>query len=143
MNGPFNLQRFLDAQKNVIASVLSQLKQGRKCGHWIWFIFPQLKGLGHSSNSEFYGISSLQEARVYLQHPILGPRLRTCTELVNAIEGSSIEHVFGEVDAMKFRSSMTLFAEAAPQDQIFTEALTKYFEGDPDQLTLSRLQEQT
>ena len=139
MNDLYNLQRFVDAQQQVITSVMAELKQGRKRGHWIWFIFPQLKGLGRSANSEFFGISSVQEAAAYLQHSVLGPRLRDCTQLVNAVERSSAEDIFGEIDAMKFRSSMTLFAKALPDNQIFIDALTKYFEGKPDGVTIERL----
>lgn len=139
MDDPFNLQRFVDAQEHVYASVLSELKPGRKYGHWIWFIFPQLKGLGHSLNSEFFGISSSQEARAYLQHPVLGPHLEECTQLVNAVTGRSAEDIFGEVDAMKFRSCMTLFATATPENGTFMRALHKYFEGELDPLTIRRL----
>ena len=136
---PYDLQRFIDAQQPVFDRVIAELKQGRKPGHWIWFIFPQLKGLGHSSNSEFFGISSLQEAAAYVQHPVLGPRLVQCTELVNSVEGSSAEDIFGEIDAMKFRSSMTLFAKAAPDNRIFAEAIRKYFGGRLDGLTINRV----
>ena len=136
---PYDLQRFVDAQQPVFDRVIAELKQGRKRGHWIWFIFPQLKGLGHSSNSEFFGISSLQEAAAYVQHPVLGPRLMQCTELVNSVEGSSAEDIFGEIDAMKFRSSMTLFAKAAPDNRIFAEAIRKYFGGRLDGLTINRV----
>jgi uncharacterized protein (DUF1810 family) len=135
----YNLQRFLDAQQPVIARVTAELKQGRKRGHWIWFVFPQIKGLGHSANSDFYGISGLPEAAAYLKHPVLGPRLIECTQLVNAVDGRSAEEIFGEIDAMKFRSSMTLFAKATPDNQIFTDALTKYFAGESDPLTIARL----
>ena len=135
----YDLQRFIDAQQPVFDRVIAELKQGRKRGHWIWFIFPQLKGLGHSSNSEFFGISSLQEAAAYVQHPVLGPRLVQCTELVNSVEGSSAEDIFGEIDAMKFRSSMTLFAKAAPDNRIFAEAIRKYFGGRLDGLTINRV----
>lgn len=137
-----NLQRFLDAQEQVFNNVLNELKRGRKSGHWIWFIFPQLKGLGRSSMSEFYGISSLDEARAYLHHPVLGTRLIQCAELVMAVQGSDAEDIFGEVDAMKFRSCMTLFAQAAPENRVFTSALEKYFGGEPDGVTLSSLQKQ-
>ena len=137
--GLYNLQRFVDAQQPVFDRVIAELKQGRKRGHWIWFIFPQLKGLGHSSNSEFFGISSLQEAAAYVQHPVLGPRLVQCTELVNSVEGSSAEDIFGEIDAMKFRSSMTLFAKAAPDNRIFADAIRKYFGGRLDGLTINRV----
>lgn len=139
MDHKYNLQRFIDAQQSVIDSVITELKQGRKHGHWIWFIFPQIKGLGHSANSAFYGITSVQEAAAYLQHPILGPRLIECTQLVNSVEGRSAEDIFGEIDAMKFRSSMTLFSQAAPDNQIFIEALQKYFAGEVDALTATRL----
>jgi len=139
MDDPYNLQRFEDAQQPVYASVLSELKHGRKCGHWIWFIFPQVKGLGQSANSEFFGISSLQEASAYLQHPVLGPRLKECTALVNALEGDSAEDILGEIDAMKFRSCVTLFANATPQNQTFTQALEKYFEGTFDPATIRYL----
>ena len=135
-----NLQRFVDAQQHAISSVIAELKHGRKRGHWIWFIFPQLKGLGHSANSEFYGILSLQEAAAYLQHPLLGPRLKECTQLVNAVEGHSAQDIFGEIDALKFRSSMTLFAKAASDNQIFINAIEKYFAGEFDALTIERLE---
>ena len=135
----YNLQRFVDAQQSVFDSVLAELKQGRKRGHWIWFIFPQLKGLGHSANSEFFGIASVQEAAAYLRHPLLGPRLIECTQLINAVAGRSAEDIFGEIDAMKFRSSMTLFAKATPNNQVFTDALTKYFADEFDPLTIAYL----
>jgi uncharacterized protein (DUF1810 family) len=135
----FNLQRFVDAQGAVIASVLAELRRGRKRGHWIWFVFPQLRGLGHSANSEFYGISGLAEAGAYLQHPVLGRRLIECAGLVNAAPGGTAEDIFGEIDAMKFRSSMTLFAKAAPGERAFADALDKYFAGEPDPLTVRLL----
>jgi uncharacterized protein (DUF1810 family) len=139
----YNLQRFVDAQQSVIASVLAELRQGRKRGHWIWFIFPQLKGLGHSANSEYFGIDFAQEAAAYLKHPILGPRLIECTQLVNAVEGRSAEDIFGDIDAVKFRSSMTLFTNATQDNQIFIAAIDKYFAGDFDPLTVARVQRQT
>src|SRR5438445_5420571 len=107
MDDPCNLQRFVDAQQHVFADVIAELGQGSKRGHWMWFIFPQLKGLGRTAQSNFFGISSMQEAAAYLLHPVLGPRLIECTQLVNAIRGRSTEDIFGEIDAMKFRSSMT------------------------------------
>lgn len=137
---PYHLQRFVDAQAPVFSDVLVELTAGRKYGHWIWFIFPQIKGLGRSSTSEFFGISSLAEARAYLKHPVLGPRLIRCTELVNAVEGRDAEDIFGDIDAMKFRSSMTLFAYADPAIQIFSAALAKYFAGEFDSLTITCLQ---
>ncbi len=133
---PYNLQRFVDAQQQVIARVIEELKQGRKRGHWIWFIFPQLKGLGHSANAEFFGIASVQEAAAYLEHTVLGPRLIECTKLVNAVEGCSAEDIFGDIDAIKFRSSMTLFAKATPGNQVFIDAIEKYFAGEFDPLTI-------
>ena len=137
-----NLQRFVDAQRPVIAGALAELRQGRKRGHWIWFIFPQLKGLGHSANSEYFGIASAQEAAAYLKHPILGPRLMECTQLVNAVDAPSAEDIFGDIDALKFRSSMTLFAHAAPDNQIFLNAIQKYFAGELDPLTIAHLRRQ-
>jgi len=139
MDDPYNLQRFVDAQQPVFAGVIEELKRGSKRGHWMWFIFPQLKGLGRTSQSNFFGIASLQEAAAYLQHPVLGPRLTQCTQLVNTVEGRSAEDVFGQIDAMKFRSSMTLFAQATPDNQIFIDALQKYFAGEFDPLTIEYL----
>ena len=141
MDDPYNLQRFVDAQQHVFAGVIAELKQGSKRGHWMWFIFPQLKGLGRTAQSKFFGISSVQEAAAYLRHAVLGPRLIECTQLVNAIEGRSAEDIFGEIDAMKFRSSMTLFAHATPENQMFTDALGKYYAGEFDLLTLDYLRQ--
>ena len=141
MDDPYNLQRFVDAQRHIFASVIAELRQGSKRGHWMWFIFPQLKGLGRTAQSNFFGISSMQEAAAYLLHPVLGPRLIECTQLVNAIEGRSAEDIFGEIDAMKFRSSMTLFAHATPENQMFTDALGKYYAGEFDLLTLDYLRQ--
>jgi uncharacterized protein (DUF1810 family) len=141
MDDPYNLQRFVDAQQHVFASVVAELRTGSKRGHWIWFVFPQLKGLGRTTQSNFFGISSVQEAAAYLRHPMLGQRLIECTQLVNAIEGRSAEDIFGEIDAMKFRSSMTLFAHATPENQIFTDALAKYYAGEFDPLTLDYLRQ--
>ena len=139
MKDPFNLQRFVDAQSGVIDQVCSELRAGRKRSHWMWYIFPQITGLGSSTTAQKFAISSLAEAAAYLDHPVLGPRLRTCTELVNAIEGRSIEEIFGYPDHLKFHSSITLFARAAPHEPIFEAALQKYFGGRLDQLTLKRL----
>ena len=136
---PYNLQRFLDAQKPVYDRVCSELRNGRKTSHWIWFIFPQIRGLGFSQVSIKYSISSREEAEAYLAHPILGPRLMECTQLVNRTEGFSAEDIFGYTDAMKFRSSITLFANATADNQVFTEALHKYFKGEFDPLTMERL----
>jgi len=139
MDDPNNLQRFVDAQQPVFTGVLAELKHGSKRGHWMWFIFPQLKRLGRTAQSNFFGIASLQEAAAYLKHPVLGPRLIECIQLVNAVEGRSAEDIFGYIDAMKFRSSMTLFAQATPDHQIFTDALQKYFAGEFDPLTIEYL----
>jgi uncharacterized protein (DUF1810 family) len=135
---PFDLQRFVAAQDLVYAEVCSELKQGYKEGHWMWFIFPQLKGLGSSPMSRRFGISGVGEAEAYLRHPILGARLRECTRLVISVAGRSIDDIFGDVDATKLRSCMTLFAHVA-DDSIFSRALKKFFGGKPDQLTLARL----
>jgi uncharacterized protein (DUF1810 family) len=139
MNDPFDLERFVTAQDPVFARVRAELQRGSKTGHWMWFVFPQLKGLGHSSMAEKFSISSRAEAEAYLQHPILGPRLTECTELVNLVNGRSIEQILGYPDNLKFRSSMTLFNQVAPANKVFTDALQKYFDGQPDQLTLNRL----
>jgi uncharacterized protein (DUF1810 family) len=135
----------VDAQDPVYQQVCTELRNGTKTGHWIWFIFPQLRGLGYSSMATKFGIASRQEAEAYLKHPVLGPRLEECTRLVNLVEGRSITQILGAIDAMKFRSSMTLFASAAPnhqifKDRIFSDALQKYFGGDPDPLTIDRLE---
>lgn len=136
---PHNLARFLEAQEPVFAQVLEELREGHKTSHWMWFVFPQLRGLGHSSTASYYGILSLEEAKAYLNHPVLGPRLRECCRLVNLIEDTPIQDIFGYPDYLKFRSSITLFAQTTPDNQVFTEALAKYFNGEPDLLTLERL----
>ena len=139
MNDPLGLRRFVEAQKTEYENVLAELRSGRKRSHWIWFIFPQLKGLGRSSTAEFYGIGSIEEAQAYLDHPLLGPRLKECTELVNRIEGSPVDAIFGFPDNLKFRSSMTLFSRAAQDAAPFQAALEKYFGGEPDPRTLELL----
>jgi uncharacterized protein (DUF1810 family) len=139
MQDQSDLERFVEAQRGEMHEVRIELKHGSKYGHWMWFVFPQLRGLGHSWMANYYGISSLQEAEAYLKHPILGPRLLECTELVNRVEGRSIEEILGGIDAMKFRSSMTLFAEADKDQLEFAKALGKYFAGNPDPLTLGLL----
>jgi len=116
-----------------------ELQNGQKEGHWMWFIFPQLRGLGHSHMATTFGIASRREAEAYLEHAVLGPRLRECTRLVNLIEGRSINQIFGHPDDLKFRSSMTLFASIALDNQVFKAALQKYFAGQLDPLTLERL----
>jgi uncharacterized protein (DUF1810 family) len=134
-----HLQRFLDAQDSVYDQVCSELRDGRKRSHWMWFIFPQITGLGRSETARFYAISSLDEAAAYLQHPVLGPRLQECTKLVNQVAGKTIHEILGSPDDMKFRSSMTLFEQAASDKQPFEDALQKYFRGERDPLTLERL----
>jgi uncharacterized protein (DUF1810 family) len=135
----YDLQRFVDAQRPVYDDVVSELGAGRKQSHWMWFIFPQLRGLGRSRLATTFGVDGLDEARAYLAHPVLGPRLRECTALVKQIAGRSIEEIFGDVDAMKFRSSMTLFARATEDNRVFLDALERYFEGKADRVTLERL----
>jgi uncharacterized protein (DUF1810 family) len=139
VNDPFDLQRFVDAQNPVFEQVCSELRDGRKRGHWMWFVFPQIAGLDHSELSRKFAISSRAEAEAYLEHPILGPRLRECTRLVNSVRGRSIEQIFGYPDDLKLHSSMTLFANLASEDQVFIEALHKYFNSEFDQFTLERL----
>jgi uncharacterized protein (DUF1810 family) len=139
MNDPFDLERFLKAQNRVFEDVLAELRRGCKEGHWMWFVFPQLKGLGRSWMANKFGIASRAEAEAYLAHPILGSRLIECARLVNLVEGRTIEEIFGSIDTLKFRSSMTLFGEVAQNNNIFKDALHKYFGGRADPLTLDRL----
>jgi len=136
---PHHLQRFLDAQDPVLEQVCSELRAGRKRSHWMWFIFPQIQGLGYSPVARKFAIASLEEAKAYLEHPVLGARLRECCRLVNLVEGRSIEEILGYPDDLKFRSSMTLFAHATADNQIFQDALQKYFNSELDPLTLERL----
>ena len=139
MRDLYDLKRFVDAQEPVYEQVLRELKAGRKQSHWMWFVFPQLRGLGHSFMASLYGIGSGAEARAYLDHTLLGARLVECTRLVNLIEGREIGEIFGYPDDLKFHSSMTLFARTAPDNQGFTDALQKYFGGEFDPLTLQLL----
>jgi uncharacterized protein (DUF1810 family) len=139
MNDPYDLQRFVDAQDPVFEQVRAELGAGHKRGHWMWFIFPQLRGLGHSQMATRFAISSRDEAEAYLNHPVLGPRLRECTRLVMLVQGRSINQIFGYPDDLKFRSSMTLFASTASDNQIFKDALQKGFAGEPDRVTIERL----
>ncbi|NOS79412.1 MAG: DUF1810 domain-containing protein [Nitrospira sp.] len=138
----YNLHRFLDAQEGVYHTVLDELRAGRKSSHWIWFIFPQIAGLGRSGTAQKFAIGSLDEAKAYLQHPVLGPRLRECTQLVLNVDGRSAEEIFGYPDYLKFRSCMTLFMTATTDNTIFKSALLKYFDGKLDQLTLDLLAHQ-
>ena len=138
-NDHHNLQRFVDAQSPVFEEVCGELREGRKKGHWMWFIFPQIEGLGYSQLARKFAISSREEAEAYLNHPILGPRLRHCTRLITLVEGRSIGQIFGDPDDLKFHSSMTLFANATSDNQVFRDALQKYFDGELDRLTVERL----
>jgi len=138
MTDPFDLQRFVDAQAPVYQRVLAELRQGRKQSHWMWFIFPQLAGLGHSPMARRFAIASRDEAVAYLEHRILGPRLRECTALVNAIEGRTIREILGSPDDLKFCSSMSLFGAVCP-DAVFADAIAKFYGGRSDQRTLELL----
>jgi uncharacterized protein (DUF1810 family) len=130
-----DLQRFLDAQAGVYEGALAELRSGRKTGHWIWFVFPQLAGLGRSWTSQHYAIASLDEARAYLAHPLLGARLRTSAAAVLAADAPSAQAIFGELDAMKVRSSMTLFHRADPAEPVFAAVLERFYGGSPDAAT--------
>jgi len=134
----YDLQRFVDAQDPVYRQVCAELAAGEKTSHWMWFVFPQLKGLGHSATAEHFGIASKDEAVAYLQHPVLGARLRECTRIVLDAEGRTAAQIFGSPDDMKFRSSLTLFAAVA-DELLFRATIQKYFEGD-DQRTIAMLQ---
>lgn len=135
----FDLQRFVDAQARNYVDAIAELRRGRKTSHWMWYVFPQIAGLGFSAMAQTYAVRSLEEARAYLAHPVLGARLRECVAAVMAIEGRSAHEIFGSPDDLKFRSSLTLFAEAAPQESRFRDALAKYFGGAPDPKTLEKL----
>ncbi|KOF19864.1 calpastatin [Ensifer adhaerens] len=139
MADPFMLQRFVDAQERVYAAALDELRRGRKETHWMWFVFPQLAGLGNSPMAERFAVSGLAETRAYLAHPILGPRLIDCTETVNGITGRSAHEIFASPDDMKFRSSMTLFSKASAAGNVFGQALDLYFAGEEDRRTLELL----
>jgi uncharacterized protein (DUF1810 family) len=139
MGDRYNLNRFVEAQRGVYGQALSELQQGHKRSHWMWFVFPQIAGLGFSAMAQRYGITSLDEAVAYLQHPILGDRLRTCTDAVNAVIGRSANEIFGSPDDMKFRSCMTLFAHAEPADLRYSKALKKYYNGQVDLHTVAKL----
>ncbi|MBS3952538.1 MAG: DUF1810 domain-containing protein [Methylomicrobium sp.] len=140
MDDNYCLIRFVEAQASVYEHVCSELRRGHKTSHWMWFIFPQIKGLGHSAVAKDFAISSRKEAEAYLQHPLLGPRLHECTRLVNALEGLSISQIFGYPDDLKFLSCMTLFVHATTDNQDFATAIQKYFAGHEDPLTIERLE---
>ncbi len=134
-----SLERFVEAQNPVYEAVCAELKVGRKATHWMWFVFPQLQGLGHSATARHFGIASAAEAAAYLDHPVLGPRLRECVGLVLAIDDRTAHQIFGSPDDLKFRSSMTLFAAVAPDDPLFRRALERYYGGVGDPLTVTLL----
>jgi uncharacterized protein (DUF1810 family) len=136
----YDLRRFVEAQEPVYGRVCDELRAGEKRTHWIWYIFPQIAGLGRSPMAQRYAISGLGEAKAYLQHDVLGARLKECTRLVLGVPGRSIQQIFGDIDSIKFRSSMTLFAHAAPDERDFAEALAKYFAGQADDLTLRQIE---
>ncbi len=143
MTDAYNLHRFLEAQEPIYDTVLDELRAGRKSSHWIWFIFPQITGLGRSGTAQQFSITSLDEAKAYLQHPVLGPRLRACTQLMLDVNGRNAEEIFGYPDHLKFRSCMTLFLTATTDNTLFKAALLKYFDGKPDQVTLDILAQQS
>jgi len=140
MGDPYDLARFVSAQAPVYDQVLAELRAGRKRSHWMWFVFPQLAGLGHSAMAQHYAIGSLGEAQAYLSHPVLGSRLRECSALVLAVATSDIHSILGAPDDLKFHSSMTLFERAAPGEAVFRDCLRKYFGGQPDPLTLAGIE---
>ena len=135
----YDLQRYVDAQERVYRTVVEELTAGRKRSHWMWFVFPQLRGLGSSPTAVRYGIGSIDEARAYLAHQLLGPRLRECARLVAAIDGRSAEEVFGWPDDLKLRSSMTLFSHAAADNHDFVAVLERFYDGEEDPATVARL----
>ena len=136
---PYNLRRFVEAQNPVFEQACEELRDGEKRSHWMWFIFPQIQGLGHSPMAERFAISSREEAAAYSEHPILGPRLRESTRLVNSVQGRTISEIFGFPDDLKFHSSMTLFAAVGGENSVFLEALRMYFAGKHDEKTLRKI----
>jgi uncharacterized protein (DUF1810 family) len=141
VDDPYDLERFVRAQDSgaTYQHAAAELRRGRKSSHWMWFVFPQITGLGRSPTAELYAISSLDEARAYLAHPVLGPRLLESAEILAGLPGRSAEQVFGGIDAMKLRSSMTLFRHAAPQEPAFGQVLDQYFDGVADPATEERI----
>jgi uncharacterized protein (DUF1810 family) len=139
MADPYNLGRFERAQRSTYASAVEELRAGRKRSHWMWFVFPQIAGLGRSATAREFAITSLDEARAYLAHPVLGPRLRESAGILAELSGRSADEVLGPIDAMKLRSSMTLFARAAPEEPVFAQVLDRYFGGVADEQTDARL----
>jgi uncharacterized protein (DUF1810 family) len=136
---PFGLQRFVAAQEGVHEQAHGELRRGRKHNHWMWFVFPQVDGLGSSETARFYAIKSAEEAKAYLQHPTLGPRLAECCEAILAVKGKTAEEILGFPDDLKLRSSMTLFSAISPPDSVFSRVIARYFESCPDQRTLELL----
>jgi uncharacterized protein (DUF1810 family) len=139
MSDRYNLQRFVDAQAGVYEQACAELRAGRKRSHWMWFVFPQIRGLGSSPMAMQYAISSLEEAKAYLEHAVLGARLRECAGIVVGLDGKTVEAIFGYPDDLKFHSSMTLFAQVEKSGGVFGEALKKYFGGEMDRGTLERI----
>ena len=139
MHDPHHLRRFVDAQKDGYARALEEIRAGRKQSHWMWYVFPQVEGLGASAMSRRYAITSVAEAEAYLAHPVLGPRLVACSEAVLAVEGRSAREIFGAPDDQKLRSCATLFARVSPPGSVFERVLARYFGGAPDDRTLQRL----
>lgn len=139
MSDPYNLQRFLDAQEGIYLTALAELHSGAKLSHWIWFIFPQLAGLGRSPTAQFYGIASIDEGRAYLEHRLFGSRLRECVEAILPWAGlRTVEQILGSIDTLKLRSSLTLFDAVEPRD-VFADALASFYGGEPDERTLALL----
>jgi uncharacterized protein (DUF1810 family) len=141
MDDQYELARFVAAQDagGTYPRAVAELRAGRKTSHWMWFVFPQIAGLGHSPTAVRYAIGSLDEARAYLRHPLLGPRLAECARILTGLDAGTADQIFGGVDAMKLRSSMTLFLRASPGDELFGQVLERYFDGQPDPATDSRL----
>ncbi|HEY8950385.1 MAG TPA: DUF1810 domain-containing protein [Rhizomicrobium sp.] len=144
MGAQFDLERFVTAQNPIYETVTGELRAGRKQSHWMWFVFPQIAGLGRSDMAQRYAISSLDEARAYLAHTVLGLRLRECTALVLEVKGKSADDIFGYPDNLKFQSSMTLFCHAAPEDteNVFRDALERFYDGKQDEQTVAALEDQ-
>ena len=139
MTDPHDLQRFVVAQRGSYDEAVAELQRGRKTSHWMWYVFPQIAGLGQSQTARTYAITSVTEARAYLAHPVLGPRLRECASILTSLPGLTAEQIFGGVDAMKLRSSMTLFLRADPGEQVFRQVLEQYFGGAADPATDERV----
>ena len=140
MTSDITLNRFLSAQQLIYPQVLKELRNGKKTSHWMWFIFPQIEGLGHSSTAKYYSIKTIEEAKEYLTHPILGKRLLECSNIILEIQNKTADEIFGYPDTAKLKSSMTLFNFLAPDQKVFAAVLKKYFAGEQDEQTLSILQ---